>query len=104
MGDKAIEVDCAMFGMLSQLLWNSPGSPFEQLLHGICLDFLYLWTNTLSCYSVCLISRRIQQLEKLLRAYERHLLAGLGSLSQSSSLVILILPFMSSFLKNQRKN
>ena len=33
-GDKATEVDCAMFGMLAQLLWNCPGSPFEQLLHG----------------------------------------------------------------------
>ncbi len=34
MGDKATEVDCAMFGMLSQFLWNMPGSPFEQLLQG----------------------------------------------------------------------
>ena len=34
MGDKAIEADCAVFGILSQLLWNCPGSPFEQLLNG----------------------------------------------------------------------
>ena len=34
MGDKPTEVDCAMFGMLSQFLWNTPGSPFEQLLQG----------------------------------------------------------------------
>ena len=39
MGDKATEADCAVFGMLSQLLWNSPGSPFEQLLQGILLTF-----------------------------------------------------------------
>lgn len=34
MGDKAIEADCAVFGILSQLLWNCPGSPFEQLVNG----------------------------------------------------------------------
>lgn len=41
MGDKAIEADCAVFGILSQLLWNCPGSPFEQLLNGIhMMNFL----------------------------------------------------------------
>lgn len=34
MGDKPIEADCAIFGMLAQCLWNCPGSPFEQLLNG----------------------------------------------------------------------
>jgi len=33
-GDKATEFDCAMFGNLSQTMWNSPGSPLEQVLHG----------------------------------------------------------------------
>lgn len=33
-GDKVTELDCAMFGMLAQLLWNCPGSPFEQLMNG----------------------------------------------------------------------
>lgn len=31
MGDQPIEVDCAMFGMLAQILWNSPGCPYEPL-------------------------------------------------------------------------
>ena len=33
-GDKATEFDCAMFGSLSQTMWNSPGSPLEQVMHG----------------------------------------------------------------------
>ena len=37
MGDKPCEADCSVFGMLSQFLWNMPGSPYEQLLHGIHL-------------------------------------------------------------------
>lgn len=36
MGDRPIEVDCAMFGILAQIVWNSPDSPYEPLLlHGI---------------------------------------------------------------------
>ena len=34
MGDEPIEVDCAIFGMLAQVLWNTPRSPFEQVLNG----------------------------------------------------------------------
>ncbi len=34
MGDKATEVDCSMFGMIAQMVWNMPDSPFEQLLDG----------------------------------------------------------------------
>lgn len=34
MGDQPIEVDCAMFGMLAQILWNSPGCPYEPLFTG----------------------------------------------------------------------
>lgn len=34
MGDKATEVDCSAFGMLCQFLYNTPGSPFENLLNG----------------------------------------------------------------------
>lgn len=45
MGDKATEVDCAMFGMLSQFLWNCPGSPFEQLLNGNQIRFNVLNEN-----------------------------------------------------------
>ncbi len=29
MGDEPTELDCAMFGLLAQLVWNLPGSPFE---------------------------------------------------------------------------
>lgn len=32
MGDKATEVDCAAFGMLSQIIWNSPNSPYLKML------------------------------------------------------------------------
>lgn len=34
MGDKPTEVDCSMFGMIAQMVWNMPDSPFEQLLDG----------------------------------------------------------------------
>lgn len=75
MGDKAIEADCAVFGMLSQFLWNAPGSPFEQLLNG---------NRLIGCvvnfYSMR-IFRRIQQLENILRTNEGHILARLGSMS-----------------------
>lgn len=37
MGEEPIELDCAMFGMLAQLVWNMPGSPFERLLDSIDL-------------------------------------------------------------------
>ena len=33
-GDKATEVDCSIFGILCQTLWNPNGSPVEQGLHG----------------------------------------------------------------------
>lgn len=33
MGEEPTELDCAMFGMLAQLVWNMPGSPFERLLN-----------------------------------------------------------------------
>lgn len=35
MGDEPTEVDCSLFGQLAQLLWNSPGSPFESVINGI---------------------------------------------------------------------
>ena len=32
-GDKVTEFDCALFGMLAQLVWNSPGSdPLEKMM------------------------------------------------------------------------
>lgn len=34
MGDQPVEVDCAMFGMLAQIVWNSPGCPYEPLFIG----------------------------------------------------------------------
>lgn len=34
MGDKPIEADCAIFGMLAQIVWNSPGSPYKEALDG----------------------------------------------------------------------
>ena len=35
MGDQPIEADCAIFGMLAQILWNSPGSPYQLPFDGI---------------------------------------------------------------------
>ena len=45
-GQKATEVDCALFGILAVLLWNSPpGSPFGKIIKGdeatynnVCLE------------------------------------------------------------------
>lgn len=40
-GDKATEVDCAIFGLLAQIVWNTPvsaKSPFQQLLNGECVN------------------------------------------------------------------
>lgn len=34
MGDEPCEVDCAIFGMLAQILWSMPGSPHNVLMHG----------------------------------------------------------------------
>lgn len=33
-GDKATEVDSALFGVLAQFLWASPGSPMEKAIKG----------------------------------------------------------------------
>lgn len=33
MGDRAVEEDCGIFGILSQVVWNLPGSPFEQAVN-----------------------------------------------------------------------
>ena len=54
MGDKFTDVDCAAFGMLSQFVWNGPGSPFYNwiqsmfnFLFDICFynlfHYLYFW-------------------------------------------------------------
>lgn len=40
MGDKAIEANCAVFGILSQLPRNCPGSPFECFLSIYLYDLL----------------------------------------------------------------
>jgi hypothetical protein len=34
LGEEASENDCAVFGMLAQALWGTPGSPYEKLLKG----------------------------------------------------------------------
>jgi len=34
LGDEPTEVDCAVFGMLSQVIWCAPGSPYERMLNG----------------------------------------------------------------------
>ncbi len=36
MGDRAVEEDCGIFGILSQVVWNLPGSPFEQAVNSKC--------------------------------------------------------------------
>ena len=33
-GDKATEVDCAMFGLLAVFIWNFSGSPLEKIVKG----------------------------------------------------------------------
>jgi len=39
MGDKPTEVDCAMFGMIAQILWNAtPSDPFNQIINGECVN------------------------------------------------------------------
>lgn len=44
MGDKPVEVDCAMFGMLAQIVWNSPGSPYnEPLVQGENPAILFIY-------------------------------------------------------------
>jgi len=40
LGEDASEVDCAVFGMLVQALWCSPGSPYERMLHGKFILYL----------------------------------------------------------------
>ena len=34
LGNEPCEEDCALFGILSQILWCAPDSPFEALLNG----------------------------------------------------------------------
>ena len=75
MGDLPIEVDCAIFGLLAQIVWNSPGSPYEHLFHGI---YPSIWHKIQICTFLCLFIRWIGQFERLLRADERDILAGLG--------------------------
>lgn len=38
MGDKPTEVDCALFGFLAQVVWNSAGSPYLQMLETECIN------------------------------------------------------------------
>jgi len=38
-GDTPTEIDCAMFGMLAQIIWNVPVSdPFHQICNGECVN------------------------------------------------------------------
>lgn len=55
MGDKPTEVDCSMFGMIAQVLWNMPDSPFEQLLEGKMT--LYLSKYSLMIFTLFLYRR-----------------------------------------------
>ena len=34
MGEKPTEMDCSMFGILAQVVWAMPGSPFESHMNG----------------------------------------------------------------------
>lgn len=40
-GDVPCEEDCAIFGVLSQMLWAAPGSPYEKLIESKFLKTLY---------------------------------------------------------------
>jgi len=37
LGDTPCEDDCGIFGILAQVYWGSPGSPYEKLLKGKCI-------------------------------------------------------------------
>ncbi|XP_037799430.1 failed axon connections homolog [Penaeus monodon] len=37
-GDRPAEVDCALFGFLAQVVWNSAGSPYLQMLESECTN------------------------------------------------------------------
>ena len=37
-GDKATEFDCSLFGSLSQILWQAPGSPQRHYIKGACFN------------------------------------------------------------------
>lgn len=72
MGDKPTEVDCSMFGMIAQMVWNMPESPFEQLLEGkmtTCLNRYHLMIFTLFNY------RRVGQFKTICLPDERKILA-----------------------------
>ena len=34
MGDKPTEVDCALFGMLTQVVWSMPDPSYSELITG----------------------------------------------------------------------
>lgn len=65
MGQKATEVDCAVFGMLAQILWNSPDSPYKHLLESNITSVIpfNLSENSISFW--CLILIIIEELKNL---------------------------------------
>lgn len=42
LGDEVCEVDCALFGFLSQCLWAMPGSPFHNLMENGWLIYCFI--------------------------------------------------------------
>ena len=52
MGDKVSEVDCALFGMLSQIKWHMPGTVYEKALTGISL-FSYVLYLCFDIWRIC---------------------------------------------------
>lgn len=55
MGDKPTEVDCALFGMLAQVVWAMPDPSYSGLINGRRL-FVILQTRI---YAITLNFRRI---------------------------------------------
>ena len=87
MGDVPVEEDCGVFGMLVQVVWNAPGSPFERVLNGGHLRFFLLQQHQIGHFLFC-FCRRVGQPQGLLLPDEGDFLARLGPLPESSSILI----------------
>jgi len=46
LGDDPCQDDCAIFGMLAQVMWGLPNSPYEKLVQGMILNAHELFSST----------------------------------------------------------
>ena len=77
-------MDCAMFGILAQLVWSMQGSPYEDHVKGIHWLGRYSAEAELKQWFEIRSVGRIRQFEGILRANEREILARLGPMSSTS--------------------